>query len=620
MYKGVEWCQSQSRNDPKKRPVILCEYAHAMGNSGGALTKYWAAFHDEQYPRFQGGFIWDFVDQGLWSEEKQGFIYGGDFGEVPHTGNFCINGLVSPDRKILFPDMLETAFLQSPVTITLQSSTMDTRRPSIGLMVTNHRSFADLSDLLLRCELRVHTRAFQSAYAFPAFFLELGNILPRHHAGFDVYEKLREGVKAVDTAVVQALLQPSFASEAFPCEVYLDVQVIKKASSCYWVMDDTVLWHTTLFDDAAAGHQTTTLGAFPSSVKPSVFALLLIDTCAASPATLADGPQPVVQHAKVSIVNDPEGFRIRWNNGNEAIVRAEDGSLSQWTDAEGHPLITEPLRVCLHRAPTDNDQGGAAFSYASFWKQVDYAHMEMHQRPTMMAIELGSGEGLQVLCQGELISFETFEKTGVKIPWEANYIFRHDGSIDVSIAVTPEEGLPWLPRVGVRFAVPRSYDHVQWYGLGPHESYDDRRSSVYTDVFTRSVAEMHTPYIVPQENGRRSAPRWIMLQASQRSLAILPRVKSSEAHEMTQGDISGYGFSVSPYSIEILEKCQHEYELVKASQEAQQDGNTYVHVDMRTMGVGGVDSWTRNVESPYVIVPNGEPLLTELRLLPLSCN
>ena len=83
------------------RPLILCEYAHAMGNSVGNLFKYWDAI--EKYPQLQGGFIWDWVDQGLRAYTEEGrpyFAYGGDFGppEVPSDDNFCMNGLVSADR------------------------------------------------------------------------------------------------------------------------------------------------------------------------------------------------------------------------------------------------------------------------------------------------------------------------------------------------------------------------------------------------------------------------------------------------------------------------------------------------------------------------------------------
>ncbi|MFC1554578.1 glycoside hydrolase family 2 TIM barrel-domain containing protein [candidate division KSB1 bacterium] len=86
----------------RDKPLILCEYAHAMGNSVGNLFKYWDLIYEHE--QLQGGFIWDWIDQGLYKETADGkafWAYGGDFGppDTPSGGNFCINGLISPDRK-----------------------------------------------------------------------------------------------------------------------------------------------------------------------------------------------------------------------------------------------------------------------------------------------------------------------------------------------------------------------------------------------------------------------------------------------------------------------------------------------------------------------------------------
>jgi beta-galactosidase len=81
------------------RPLILCEYAHAMGNSFGGFAKYWQAFR--RHPRLQGGFVWDWVDQALTRKDENGnpfWAYGGDFGDKPNDRQFCLNGLVFPDR------------------------------------------------------------------------------------------------------------------------------------------------------------------------------------------------------------------------------------------------------------------------------------------------------------------------------------------------------------------------------------------------------------------------------------------------------------------------------------------------------------------------------------------
>ena len=101
MYSKIEYLESYAKDTKNDRPLIMCEYAHAMGNSTGNLQDYWDVI--EKYPKLQGGFIWDWVDQGLLKTNEDGekyWTYGGDYGEegIPSDGNFCLNGLVWPDR------------------------------------------------------------------------------------------------------------------------------------------------------------------------------------------------------------------------------------------------------------------------------------------------------------------------------------------------------------------------------------------------------------------------------------------------------------------------------------------------------------------------------------------
>jgi beta-galactosidase len=101
MYAKIEEIEAYAKDPRNNRPMIMVEYAHAMGNSTGNLQDYWDVI--EKYPKLQGGFIWDWVDQGILKTSENGekyWTYGGDYGEegMPSDGNFCLNGLVWPDR------------------------------------------------------------------------------------------------------------------------------------------------------------------------------------------------------------------------------------------------------------------------------------------------------------------------------------------------------------------------------------------------------------------------------------------------------------------------------------------------------------------------------------------
>ena len=119
MYYGYKKSEKYSTNDSKKKPLIQCEYAHAMGNSEGGFKEYWDLIR--KYPKYQGGFIWDFVDQSCRWTGKNGemiYAYGGDFNRFDASdNNFCDNGLISPDR-VPNPHMYEVGHFYQNIWVT----------------------------------------------------------------------------------------------------------------------------------------------------------------------------------------------------------------------------------------------------------------------------------------------------------------------------------------------------------------------------------------------------------------------------------------------------------------------------------------------------------------------
>lgn len=140
----IKWAQDE-KNPERRRPLIPCEYAHAMGNACGSLSDYWDAF--EKYPGLQGGFIWEWIDHGI-LQTKDGekyWAYGGDFGDVPNDANFVCDGLVWPDRKP-HPPIFEFQHLAQPVRVKMAKG---------GLVFTNRQDFRSLNWLRGEWELLV---------------------------------------------------------------------------------------------------------------------------------------------------------------------------------------------------------------------------------------------------------------------------------------------------------------------------------------------------------------------------------------------------------------------------------------------------------------------------------
>ena len=112
MYTNQAKMDQKGRQTWRSKPHIMCEYAHAMGNGPGGLEEYWEIF--ERYPRLQGGFVWEWIDQSILREGVQ--TYGGDYGDWPNNGNFCADGLVTGDRRC-YPAIMELKKVLEPVRV-----------------------------------------------------------------------------------------------------------------------------------------------------------------------------------------------------------------------------------------------------------------------------------------------------------------------------------------------------------------------------------------------------------------------------------------------------------------------------------------------------------------------
>jgi beta-galactosidase/beta-glucuronidase len=156
MYPTVDRLAALAEDPEETRPAIMCEYAHSMGNSTGNLKEYWETIR--AHKRLCGGFIWDWVDQGLERKTQDGkkwWAYGGDFGDEPNDGNFCINGLIWPDRKP-HPAMWECKKTFQPIEVE------DVDLNAGKVKITNNYDFSDLSGLDVEWELTADGEILQN--------------------------------------------------------------------------------------------------------------------------------------------------------------------------------------------------------------------------------------------------------------------------------------------------------------------------------------------------------------------------------------------------------------------------------------------------------------------------
>ncbi len=164
MYAGIAEIEAYAKDKRADRPLILCEFSHAMGNSNGSLADYFAAF--ERHRLLQGGFVWEWIDHGIVRRDEAGrkwWVYGGDFGDEPNDANFVCDGMVWPDRRP-HPGLYEFKHLAQPVRVRAGS------RPG-RVTVVNRRRFSGLEDLKGHWEMKAGDRVLRRG-AMPA--LKLG--------------------------------------------------------------------------------------------------------------------------------------------------------------------------------------------------------------------------------------------------------------------------------------------------------------------------------------------------------------------------------------------------------------------------------------------------------------
>ena len=499
MYAGLSDMKRLTEADPH-RPVILIEYAHAMGNSVGNLKEYWDLIRS--YPRLQGGFIWDWVDQGIRKYTENGtsyFAYGGDFGDMPNDGHFCMDGLVSPDRTVQ-PELNEVKNVYQNI----------------------HVSPGDLD----QGEVRIYNENF---------FVNLNHVVL-------VWKILAEGQPVQQGSIDQLDINPG--ESGF---LKIPFSKLKIRSADEYILDlgfclkERTLW-------APEGYEV----AWEQLLLPwhKTFAI-----------------EEKQNHSALSMVNTDviliQGDQFR------AVFSKSDHQLKSYV-FDNVELIDEGPRPSFWRAPVDNDEGGGRRSFAHRWREAGLDSL------TVIPVDL-SAEHLS-LDTVRIVSDIKLKGHYDIIQYHTEYLFCADGTVDMSIMVSPEGSWPPFPRIGIKEMLPLQFNRIKWYGRGPYESYWDRKTGARIGLYEYTAPEA-VPYAYPQEYGNRTDVRWVCITDS-----------SGFGWQITSDTL--FNFSVHPYSLHNLTEAEHSPDLVP-------DSDLHLYLDLQQMGVGGDDSWSPRTHKAY---------------------
>jgi beta-galactosidase len=455
----IEWVTTV--DDP--RPYIPCEYSHAMGNSNGSLKEYWQAI--ESYKGLQGGFIWDWVDQGLVKTSDCGteyWAYGGDFGETIHDFDFCINGMVWPDRTP-HPAMYEFKKLVQPISVTIKSWQSG--------------------------EFTIHNKH---------------NFISLEHVNADV-RLLQDGIEVANWTL-GSLCAPACGSQAilidlaayFSQRESTDAEKHEYHLHFSFILNNDTPWAKKGLEIAWEQLEC------PNSVR--VFSQVAI-AAAASPSTVDS------QYNRQSkIIEQGDVYRLK--RGDHCVVF----DLSQNTilrfERDDLPYVIETPKLNVWRAGIDNDGirgwSGQELRPSGLWKSAGLDQLELLS--AKLCIESDDALLLTEKWAGnDKHKFLTHVQ---------RFSINQSGVLQIQNRIEIDKSLPTLARIGVMFKLPKQFTNVEWLGLGPHENYRDRDAGAFVARHKSTIDEMFVPYILPQENGNRCDTRWLEVNGDSQSIKV----------------------------------------------------------------------------------------------------
>ncbi|KAF7040301.1 hypothetical protein CFC21_050210 [Triticum aestivum] len=454
MYMRV-WDILKIANDPSEnRPLILCEYSHAMGNSNGNIDAYWKAIDNTM--GLQGGFIWDWVDQGLLKEDADGsksWAYGGDFGDTPNDLNFCINGIVWPDRT-LHPAVNEVKYLYQPIKISLVDN----------ILKIENGQFSETTEALDFSWI-LHG----DGSVLGSGSLSVPNLAPQ------------------SSHLINMESSPWFTlwSTCAAKETFLSVHV---------TLRDQTRW-------AKAGHVLASAQLSLPQTKGFV------------PHVIALSKSPLTSEQ----VGD--GVIISKNHEWQIKINSQLGTIDSWK-INNVELMSKGIFPCFWRAPTDNDNGGFyTKSYATTWREAFLDNVSFYSSQFSVkelpdhTVEVSTtyyGLPGHLPKPDDAALSEASESVLFRVHMRCRIY--ESGDVILDYEVNPKSDLPPLPRVGIVFNAEKSLNHVTWYGRGPFECYPDRKAAAHVGVYESSVEDLHVPYIVPGECGGRADVWWVALK------------------------------------------------------------------------------------------------------------
>ena len=498
MYPSVASIQ-KFLSEHRDKPFICCEYTHAMGNSCGAMHKYTDLTDSE--PLYQGGFIWDYVDQSIYKKDRYGNdfqAYGGDFGERPTDYNFSGNGIVYGGDRSPSPKMQEVKYNYQNISAEVTADKVLIRNKNLFVNTNTFDCIVSLAkNGTLVCQAKLDT-----------------DVAPLSEQEYEL---------------------PIHKAET-PGEYTVTVS---------FVLKENTLW-------ADAGHEV----AFGQTVYTIE-----------NPVSCMPCKKPV------TVIKGWNNIGVSGENF-EVLFSGLFGGLSSYRYG-GVEMIESIPKPNFWRAPVDNDEGNQMMARYGQWKLASlYPSHKDFETNAWQAPRIEENEN------SVTVTFRYNLATKPVSHCDVAYTVYGDGTIETTLSYDPIAELGDMPEFGMIMKINADYDQVEWYGMGPAETYEDRQKGAKLGIYKNTVTDNLARYMVPQECGNKVGVRWAKV-TDRRGRGLL-----------FEGD--SINFSALPWTPHEMENARHPFELPQIHY-------TVIRASMQQMGIAGDDSWGARTHPEYLL-------------------
>lgn len=444
-------------NNPKM-PHILCEFGHAMGNGPGGLSEYFDLI--EKSNRIQGCFVWEFKDHGISRDigkKEEAYLYGGDFKEKFHNGNFCMDGLVRSNGEPS-PGFYEYQKVIEDIHV------IEFDRENRSILVKNRMDFLDTRDIICHGEIyKNHILAERQSFAMP--------IIKAHETGrIDLNNLMKDYDLKKDNYYIKLIFE-------------------KKVK----LLDETV---------------TLIMGTFSTSLSENnAVPVMTSDQSQIESLLIQSSDISLYETKDIHIKETTRFYEIEAGNVKVSIDKS-NGFISNYM-IDGKLVFEQGPVLNLFRAFTDND------------KKMVQQWTDMHLDSCSMIVYSTkcSKEDKQILIEFEGNYSPNGMKWGIQT--SIKYIIDHSGLIEMNLSgefkKVPDTH---LPKIGTQLILSEQFNKVTYCGLGPMENYCDRATAASSGIYTAFADQMDQPYDYPQEYGNRTGVEWVSFYSDKEKKGI----------------------------------------------------------------------------------------------------